>query len=324
VSKVVLKLGDFSTVLILAAFLLILVQPSLLFPDQVRAAFAQSHQQSPASWESEDIDGDCGKTYQITYSISPPTVVVREMKSSVSVLSLQIQLGVNESSDATVSLSNQSGANSAGSLVIVVPSELVIPVSSEFEFEPVVFVDEVSVAPKTRNSTEEYVTLAIDFPSGSETIEILGSWIPEQGPYYRTLDVVADGKNFSVIWDGAPLCDWSFDKESKKIVVDSDNATEFRITVPNELLGPPYAVSVDGVTYQRVGTETGAGLNNRNFTTLFATFEGDANAKTANIIEIIGTSVIPEFGSAAAMWIVIVGGMIIGSLVHRFKGERHS
>lgn len=287
---------------------------------QVSEVIAQP-QQNPVSGQVE-VEGDCNKKYLISYSITQGATV-NQMTADMGTFSTTFQLGSNKTevgppSPATTPSSSESGAGSAGTLTVSLPEALIGK-----DRDPVLFIDEVSKGSgelKIINSTDDYVTLTVDFPSGTEKIEIIGSFILAEGPYYRNLDVVAEGKHFSLIWDDAPVCNLLFDIEAKKITIHSDNATGFRIIIPNELIGPPYTTIVDGVKYQRVDTETIYGLYNRNFTTISATFERDADATLINDIEIIGTTVIPEFGAAAAVaLIVVMGTMVGGSLLLRYR-----
>jgi hypothetical protein len=288
--------------------------------DQVSEVLAQP-QQNPVSGQIE-VEGDCGKKYLISYSITQGATVT-QMTSDMGAFSTTFQLGSNKTEvgpppPPATTPSSESGAGSAGTLTVSLPEALIGK-----ERDPVLFIDEVSKGSgdlKIINSTDDYVTLAVDFPSGAEKIEIFGSFIIAEGPYYRNLDVVAEGKHFSLIWDDAPVCKLLFDIEAKKITIHSDNATGFRIIIPNELLGPPYTIIVDGVKYQHVDTEAIYGSYNRNFTTISATFERGANATLINDIEIIGTTVIPEFGSAAAVALIVaVGAMAGGSLLLRYR-----
>lgn len=281
---------------------------------QVSEVLAQP-QQNPVSGQVE-VEGDCGKKYLISYSLTQGATV-SQMTADMGTFSTTFQLGSNQTEvgpPATTPSSSESGASSNGTLTVNLPEALIGK-----ERDPVLFIDgESSGDLKIINSTNDYATLAVDFPSGTEKIEIIGSFII--GPYYRNLDVVAEGKHFSLIWDGAPVCNLVFDIEAKKITIHSDNATSFRIIIPNEMLGPPYATIVDGVEYQRVDTETIYGLYNRNFTTISATFERYANGTLINDIEIIGTTVIPEFGSVAAVALIVaMGAMVGGSLLLRYR-----
>lgn len=298
------RFGSLQYMLIIAVFSL------------VAADVSAQYQQDPLSGQVE-VEGDCCDKHLVSYSITPGTSV-REMTTDVRTLNTMFQLGSNKTEVgplATTQSSSESGAGSAGTLTVTLPEALIGE-----DRDPILFFDEeLTGEPKIINSTDDYVTLAADFPSGTKKIEIIGSWILSEGPYYQTLDVVADGKRFSLIWGGAPVCNWLFDIEAKKITIHSDNATSFRITIPNELLGPPYTAILGGVEYQGVDTETAYGLHNRNFTTISATFEHDASGKMVNDIEIIGATVIPEFGSAAAVAFVVATGAMVGSFLLRYK-----
>lgn len=285
---------------------------------QVSEVLAQP-QQNPVSGQLE-VEGDCGKKYLISYSITQGATVT-QMTADMGTFSTTFQLGSNQTEvgpppPATTPSSSESGGSSNGTLTVSLPEALIGK-----DREPVLFIDgESSVDPKIINSTDDYVTLTVDFPSGTEKIEIYGSFIIAEGPYYRNLDVVAEGRHFSLIWDNAPVCNFLFDIDAKKITIHSDNATGFRIIIPNELLGPPYTTIVDGVKYQRVDTEAIYGSYNRNFTAISATFERGANATLINDIEIIGTTVIPEFGAAAAVALIVVMGTLVGgSLLLRYR-----
>jgi len=85
--------------------------------------------------------------------------------------------------------------------------------------------------------------------------------------------------------------------------------TTCNITIPNEMLGGPYTVRIDGalVSHTLVNTMTHSSL-------YFAYFHADSNA---HIVEITGTTVIPEFPAPAAILMTLMTAALAAAMLAR-------
>lgn len=121
--------------------------------------------------------------------------------------------------------------------------------------------------------------------------------------------IEAEGKTFELnMVTNAAACDLSLIKEEKRLHIDVENgdgAQGFvKITVPHVLLGGNYTVLVDGRPHDDYGTS----------------YDGQSDASVFSInydrrsssIDIVGTTVIPEFGLAGLA--VILSALLLASL----------
>lgn len=102
------------------------------------------------------------------------------------------------------------------------------------------------------------------------------------------------------------------DPETKSVrfsLSGTNNAGEFQVTLPNELIKSPNAVEVDGVQITDfTSTKTGSA------TRLVIPIQADSQE-----VVIYGTYVVPEFGSIAAMILVVA---LVATIVFSFKVQR--
>jgi hypothetical protein len=196
-----------------------------------------------------------------------------------------------------------------------------------------IFVDEESRSYEEVSSSCDFRTISIDFPEGTGTVEIVGTSAPSliwtdnsTLDMPANLDVVVDGKTYQVSAHGfAKLCSWEFVKEEKKLAIHYDdgyNLTSLTISIPKELLGSPYAIVVDGKPLD---------VNNtRSFNqTKYELLSGSAKYNDLSIhtespiknIEVIGTTVAPEFGSLVSLVIMtaVIGIIVMMGRMMRFR-----
>jgi hypothetical protein len=214
-------------------------------------------------------------------------------------------------SEETASMLLSVDVSTDGKLILQIPRELIDRIANIGEL--VVFVDEVPADYRELDSSCDYRTIAINLEAGTETIELVGSFIIGQGyndptRSYSTLNVIIDGsKNHPVqTFTTDLICNWEFVKEEKKFILHSDNLTRIEITLPNELLGGPYSVFIDG---KQISNFNQTDNENRSSTFLIE------SEKPVRTIEVIGTTAVPEFGSYLAMAMVAmsIGGAIVAT-----------
>jgi hypothetical protein len=152
------------------------------------------------------------------------------------------------------------------------------------------------------------VTLEIPFYKGSEKIEIvmsqlLGEYAQEnnvrKGNSIRP-EIQAEGREFALnAVANADRCRFSLFSEEKRFHIDAEGPGEeqgyFQIELPHEFLGGNYTVLVNGSPAkfeERFSNATGTDT-----TTIILQYNNGGRNSTA--IDIIGTSAIPEFRTAA-------------------------
>lgn len=201
------------------------------------------------------------------------------------------------------------------------------------DHEVVAFVDEMDAGPEILGSSScDKISLRIPIQQQSETVEITHS--DPAGSHYDpyparlTLEraLVAEGEEFHLeLSTDAVKCDISFVKEEKKlhIVIESNPLLSegergyFAIAIPRELIGGNYTVLINGQPSSDVQIFTTAleGLSGAdpNISTIAFSYD-----RIANSVDIVGTEVIPEFGSALSL-VAIAGAMLTGSLFLRYR-----
>jgi len=234
------------------------------------------------SYKVYTLTTENGKTYRIQYLLANSTMQSLQVDASTGTLTITL---------------DDKFANGDGRLTLLLPRELADKMANIGQLA--VFIDDEDADYVEANSNCDYRTISIDFPKGTETIELVGTfadYYDEPHPV-ATFNLDIDGTRFQVETQTlAKICDLQFIKEEKKLVVHSDNLTGIvRITMPNILLGAPYIVTVDG-------RQANANVStNANYTDFTITPEN-----TSKAIEIIGTTAIPEFGSSLSVSIVTV------------------
>ncbi|MEM3085080.1 MAG: hypothetical protein QXU32_10940 [Nitrososphaerales archaeon] len=162
----------------------------------------------------------------------------------------------------------------------------------------------------TENSTCDYRTISVNFDDSSEEILLVGTYTrsPDEPKLDATLELEAEGKDFGLTTrSDSTICDWRLIKDEKKLQIDVQDGNWFEISVPSELIGGPYTVLVNGkkVDFDISGTEAYSTIS--------------VNYNNARTIDIIGTTVIPEF----AISIVMVSLAMTAMLLLRFKRLLH-
>lgn len=166
-----------------------------------------------------------------------------------------------------------------------------------------VFVDGDGLDPETVSADCEAIAIAIPIFEGSQTIELVGAGTIPTGMnrteeknenIFITPVIEAEGKTFQLdMVTNATVCDVTLVKEEKRLHIDvatgESSAQGFtKITVPHALLGGNYTVLVVGRPHDDYDTG----------------YDGQSNADIFSInydrlsssIDIVGTTVVPEFG----------------------------
>lgn len=190
----------------------------------------------------------------------------------------------------------------------------------------VIFVDGEEV--KYRIAEQECdATLEIPFYEGSEKIEIVATQ-PIEG-YVQGRDIGKGNSISAVIHAGgrefaldaianADRCKFSLVQEEKRLHIDVEGPRReqgyFQIKLPHEFLGGDYTVLVNGMptTFE----EQFSSVAGRDATTIILEYNGGDDATA---IDIIGTSVIPEFGSAAAIILAAASSAITVFVINRAR-----
>lgn len=213
-------------------------------------------------------------------------------------------------------------ANSDGKLRINFPGSLRNSISFNGETEAVIFLDNIEVFDnETRTNCD--VTLEIPFQKGTKQIDIVktfliggGTMTPTKGNSFD--EVVEGGKGFELgTVTKVDTCNFSLDQVKKQLHIQMNGPTNkeegfFKIVLPHEFLGGPYTVLAEGRPVEFESMFSSA--TGRDTTTISFQYDGD---KVHNI-DIIGTTAIPEFGSAA---IAAVAASMAMLMVARFRRQ---
>ncbi len=195
-----------------------------------------------------------------------------------------------------------------GYLDLTFPRELYDVLLFTDHYEPAIFTDDEVAEFQELSRTCEQISLRIDLGwRGSDRLELTSGDIlePHDHPFILQLEqnvtgAYGNGEKEQVrvgLRTNAMKCDLLFIQEEKKIHADIEGRSEmanegyFSITIPHRLLGGNYTVLVDGKQvdfaerqYRQNGIMVISSLEFR-------------YPQNASSIDVIGTSVIPEFGS---------------------------
>ncbi|AIF83151.1 hypothetical protein NTE_01078 [Candidatus Nitrososphaera evergladensis SR1] len=244
-----------------------------------------------------------GKSYIITYSIT-----------GGSVKSIQ--------TCETGCITAMIQADSDGKLLVNLPGGLLNSISFDTKYYPVIFLDEIEVFADMTH-TNCGITLEIPFQKGSKQIDMAGSFIPI-GETISTQEnssnaTVSRGRGFELgTVANADTCNFSFDQDRKKLHIEANGPANkeekgfFQIALPHEFLGGPYTVLAEGKPAEFESVFSNA--TGKDTTTISLQYDGD---KVHNI-DIIGTTVIPEFGPAA---IAAVASSMAMLVILRFRHQ---
>lgn len=265
-----------------------------LFP---HAAFAAEQQQQSTAVV---VDGACGKAHSVSYTVTGGAII-SEIKADPAALTLMVSLAES---------------NSDGTLTITIPQQLIHDENASRYPELVVFIDEVPVEYNIQNITEGNITIDIDFPAGAKSIDIIGANILAFTPYANSLTIDIEGRQFPVNTFSAPICSYEFSAEQKKLTIHSDNAAEFTITFPKEMLGGPYSIFLDG-KHQVSGVDYSPRYyeNNNPANENITTISVSILPERVDTIEVVGTAAIPEFAGSLPIIIAGVSIALSGSII---------
>ncbi len=207
---------------------------------------------------------------------------------------------------------------------------------------PAVFVDGIPENPDLFTSCDQ-ISMRIPIKAGTTEVEFVVADIlmVHSHPYPPRLDFkktfVEEGEKFSIrLITDATRCDTFFIKEEKKIHIDIEGGNEvageqgyFRITIPHDLLNGSYTVLADGKpvsfteeqfftkNYTEIEVESAVGDD---FTPVKASHLVFNYPKDAMSIDVIGTTVIPEFGSITIfVMAAITGAIVVATRYHKIK-----
>jgi hypothetical protein len=129
-------------------------------------------------------------------------------------------------------------------------------------------------------------------------------------------EIVEDSRVFQIMTESnSTLSDFQFIKGNKKVtfnVAGTTGTSGFcNITIPNQLLGGPFNVTFDGQPLSEVLSS-----NNGTHTWLHLTYP-----QSAHEIEILGTTVIPEFPSAMLSSLFMVITVCVVALARKFRSK---
>lgn len=278
------------------------------------AIFAITSTDGYASTESHSIDVKVGNR---TYSL------FHNMSNGGSIVDVSAYTNYPYGGELTINITSPS----EGYLELIFPRELYDALSFS-DHPPVAFVDGRDVPGPAEPSNCDQIPIRIPLEQGSEKVQFITADIlmVHTHPYPPRLEVsktLVEGQTFRlVLLTDAIECDLSFVKEEKKIHIDIAGRNEtdqgyFSITIPHELLGGNYTVLVDGERaaftdepYENAGFYAG------DIPVSLLAFNYTSDAKS---IEVIGTSVIPEFGSMAA---VVMAASAASIIVLKWKRRR--
>jgi len=229
-----------------------------------------------------------------------------------------------------------------GEIEVTLPRDLLDTVF-EYHYPYTIFVDGIDRGYSIVNSSCEEHSIKVQFPAGSEKIEIVASDLPgthtgPKGFEIRPSIAVNDEKFDLVVITNADSCDVSLVKDEKRLHVDIEGPNEkedyysaagyFEITVPHRLLGGNYTVLINGNKISDFESKDIYPLvtdpdskQDGNWTTISFAYEPEY----VQSIDIVGTSVIPEFSSVlvgvvTAMSVAVV---IIAARLRIMLGRRH-
>lgn len=254
-----------------------------------------------------------GQTYLVQYSLDHGTI------QSITADNHNLFLKLN---------STESGN---GNLTLVLPmdlaSKLFGPGATTGPIQDFIgaFVDAIDLTSKLQvNSTCDSVVLKVGIVPGASDVVFSGSYMAGGGGENSSSDVrvrvtpilVADGKQFKIdTFTDSTACVFSLDKSKKDlhIAIQSPNDSQgyMKLAIPHELLGGNYTVLIDGKP-STVYNITAADANITSIETRY-----DPSAKS---IDIIGTSVIPEFPVLPP--VLIAGITVLGIVIVITKKER--
>lgn len=241
-----------------------------------------------------------GQEFDLDYSISGGTL--DEVAADTSTQTLMVNIS----------------STSDGNLTLWLPTDLI---DSEDDFS--VFIDGEfgNFVVDELDPTESARVLQIDFPLGAEEIEIVGtSMAGSEEPVQETVTVIIGAQTYDIAFEitGGSVDSASADVNTTSLsFAISPNATgTLTLWLPTEVIDSDneFTVLVHGAS--------------ANFTELAPTatarvLQIEFNEDTAEIV-VVGTSIVPEFGSVAILVTsVVTAGVIIATKrFHKFGGLR--
>ena len=267
-------------------------------------------QEDVGDYSSYRLITDDGKTYDIQYKIS--NGIVEGISSPLPrELSLRIDIKTTDIGNLELKLPRELADRIAniGAMYVTIP------------YKP---------GPIEVETSCDYRIFSIDFEHATERITL-------QGPRIGYINQIAQLASLRVNIDEdakenetrhyqvetvsyTKICSWEFIPEDKKLRIIIDGVMKVRpddvplapdvgsgmgITIPKEMLGDPFVVMIDGERIDHV-----VDFDEERHTTMHFRFND-----TSKVIEIIGTTAIPEFGSSLviSLMAIIMIGVVISS-----------
>lgn len=236
----------------------------------------------------------------------------------------------------TISLENTDNAR----FEIVFPRNLMLDLFSASESDAYynsveVFTDSISAEPEIVYADCEAVTFRLDIVSGTEEIEFVGTHSPADIPILTSSSVAEHYSFFHTstyaireyygIWvsTNADSCDITMDTSEKKLSIVTTSSSEdpryLGLQLPHSVLGANYTVLVDGIPMEYNSSFVpGSRASHFEEDSTTISLEYAITNETSTTIEVIGTSVIPEF--QAFPYILLLGtGIALVFTGHYFR-----
>lgn len=231
--------------------------------------------------------------------------------------------------DSGIHLIVSSIADDEGRIELALPMSVIKQIFLPSRISPVqdyviVLIDSLEYrgAARILDSTCQQIVMEIVFPEDTRNIDLLRvepvsdiQTVPEE--VFITPFIFAEGESFrlGVVTD-SDFCNFSFIKEEKKLHVDiaAERDGVFQITIPERLLGGNYTVLIDGKT---IDDFTIASSDQEGSNVIKVTFK-----ESSSSIDIIGTSVIPEFSVTSIILTIALTGLTVTALAHKRIGFR--
>jgi hypothetical protein len=197
---------------------------------------------------------------------------------------------------------------------------------------PELYVDGTLKKFEISNMTCDFITMRFQADNSMEQIyfvagDALGDHVHPRPQIFQPATILRVGDEIIELFPelDSRICNYELDTEAKAIIFDLERATErdtstFAINIPDNFLGGNYTILADGQTINHtaefISYANTYPLSFQNYTRV--TFEYNSNATS---LEIVGTRVIPEFGSTLALIIMTVAIIVAITTTKRFKTE---
>ncbi len=244
-----------------------------------------------------------GKFYTIAYTITGGKLL--DMKIDKEFLSIIIEVQADNNGTIKIEFPRtliDERAN-IGQLIVLINGD-------EYDYEEM-------------SATCDHRTLQVKFPTGTQEIEIISPYAPDMGPPFTPkpppiesgiIPIHFGDENFTLnTLSLSKICGWNFDQSSKKLEFTVSGGEHFQVGFPSRLLDGDFTVFIDGHK-----TNFQQGKNDGNNTISISYHKSDVPRK----IEIVGTSVIPEFPVVIMVISVAIGIMLYVTRFGKARGLR--